>query len=124
MRTHPNSYIKTIEIDNINSSVDDVRNLVGYVKTHYKKGIDYEAYSTEVWRDGHIKPGEYELNLIKIKSVELLNDQTFSALLNKMEQFSCEASNKSWEDFNIPLAFFVLGIFIFVALFFNVFGSR
>lgn len=124
MHTHPNSYIKSIEIDNINSSADDIRNLVGYVKTRYKKGIDYEAYSTEVWRDGHLKPGEYEVNLIKIKSVELLNDQSFNALLNKMEQFSHEDSNISWGDVNFPLAFFVLGIFIFVALFFNVFGSK
>lgn len=124
MHTHSNSYIKSIEIDNLNSSADDIRNLVGYVKTHHKKGIDYEACSSEVWRDGHLMPGGYELNTIKIKSVELLNDKDFNALLNKIEQFSPEDSYRSYHNysFNIPFAFFVLGFF--TVLFFIVFSSR
>jgi hypothetical protein len=124
MHIHPNSYIKSIEIDNINCSEDDIRNLVQHVKTRYKEGIDYKAHSTEVWRDGHIKPGQYELNTIKIQSPELLNDKDFNVLLNKLEQISCEADTGPFDNVNYPLAFFVLGIFIFVALFFNVFSSR
>jgi hypothetical protein len=112
---HPKSYIKSIGIDNINSSADDIRNLVEYVKTHYRKGIDYEAYSAEVWRDGHLMPSEYMLDSMRIKSVNMLNDQDFNALLKKVEQFSREDDNEPFCGFNIGLALFMPGFLIFIA---------
>lgn len=123
------SHIKRIQIDNINSSVDDIRNLVQYVKTHYRKGIDYEAYSSEVRRDGHLMPSEYVLDNMRIKSTKMLNDRDFTALLKRVEQFPYEYNNdkdnnEPFFNFNIGFILFVSGFLIFIALVMVIFSSR